>query len=379
MRYRILEQMGVARARGSLLQTEGGGIQDRQRSRRRSTKKRRQPTLKVLSELEALQHDFSLPHSSCASTHCCTKSPEEERGTRGQLQDETSVLIAKSSGSSTITSKRVEAAVPNALAGISCAAVVCHQCKAVFKDEAACKMHGGAKGHRWQAPATRGRSVVVATGAPAQSSSANRESKGSFVCAVCMLEFADEEAYRKHMSSWNTCELCRAHFVSSLEEHYQLSSLHPKCVRCTRGFNTVQDYNVHLHNCGPRLASFVASTTANSEVPTSVLGSSGKRSSNRVPDVERRWCSPCQGFTVKNDDHYTNSPNHPKCMACGKGFENSEKLQEHTSSVRTCDVCMVHLESLQSLRDHYRTSSSHPTCHLCAIGFKTRQAYELCA
>lgn len=75
--------------------------------------------------------------------------------------------------------------------------VVCHQCKAVFKDEAACKMHGGAKGHRWQAPATSGRSVVVATGAPAQSSSANRESKGSFVCAVCMLEFADEEAYRK--------------------------------------------------------------------------------------------------------------------------------------------------------------------------------------
>lgn len=86
--------------------------------------------------------------------------------------------------------------------------VSCYACKALFKNEEACKMHATAKRHQWRAPSvpsaiatTQSTASVPRSAIVAKSIKPTTQipSKSQTFCTVCRFDFDSEAAYQ-HVS-----------------------------------------------------------------------------------------------------------------------------------------------------------------------------------
>ncbi|KAI0263097.1 hypothetical protein BC834DRAFT_889105 [Gloeopeniophorella convolvens] len=91
-------------------------------------------------------------------------------------------------------------------------------------------------------------------------------------------------------------------------------------------------------------------------------------------------CHACNGLPVYREDvnnHYRISPNHPKCGVCGTGFENDEAFNEHILMLHPelrCRTCNISFGSVALLDAHYQESSRHPSCPECRLSFEDNLA-----
>ncbi|ESK96307.1 myc-associated zinc finger [Moniliophthora roreri MCA 2997] len=93
-------------------------------------------------------------------------------------------------------------------------------------------------------------------------------------------------------------------------------------------------------------------------------------------------CSQCKGRQIRVDElqtHFRHSPNHPKCVKCNEGFDTDKNYEQHVEDVHIdsrCFKCRRIFDDPEELIDHYITSSSHPICELCNTGFADNSAYQ---
>ncbi|KAH9057930.1 hypothetical protein EDB83DRAFT_1035210 [Lactarius deliciosus] len=91
-------------------------------------------------------------------------------------------------------------------------------------------------------------------------------------------------------------------------------------------------------------------------------------------------CNVCNGLQVYGEDvarHYKISPNHPSCMICDIGFENKEAFDEHNNTRHPqfrCKTCNIPFGSAALLDAHYRESPRHPRCPECQLSFEDNLA-----
>ncbi|KAF8271827.1 hypothetical protein EI94DRAFT_490157 [Lactarius quietus] len=91
-------------------------------------------------------------------------------------------------------------------------------------------------------------------------------------------------------------------------------------------------------------------------------------------------CNNCNGIQVYAEDiarHYKISPNHPSCTICDIGFENKEAFDEHDNTRHPqfrCKTCNIPFGSTALLDAHYRDSPRHPRCPECQLSFEDNLA-----
>lgn len=129
----------------------------------------------------------------------------------------------------------------------------------------------------------------------------------------------------KHPPTYD-CTTCNRPFHApfALEDHYRGSTAHPNCGRCGRGF---KDDAACLE------VSQLHPLTLLTIVPcfdTSFVTQHHRTAHPKSP------CIPCTGggstpFLVYDDildQHYWDSPNHPSCTLCMKGFRDTELFNQ---------------------------------------------------
>ncbi|KAH9174719.1 hypothetical protein EDB89DRAFT_464591 [Lactarius sanguifluus] len=91
-------------------------------------------------------------------------------------------------------------------------------------------------------------------------------------------------------------------------------------------------------------------------------------------------CNVCNGLQVYGEDvarHYKISPNHPSCTICDIGFENKVAFDEHNNTRHPqfrCKTCNIPFGSAALLDAHYRESPRHPRCPECQLSFEDNLA-----
>ncbi|TBU29341.1 hypothetical protein BD311DRAFT_661379 [Dichomitus squalens] len=193
--------------------------------------------------------------------------------------------------------------------------VTCWECKKVFQGGAALKSHAKAKRHKWKRPKSITVAAFTETVAIPTATGATIVSSGS------------------------------AGTVAAQNKPASSLSLRPLyCPVCSVRHETWDGLSIHY--------SIVHATSP--------------------------WkpCSVCQIFVVDKQEHYRQSPRHPKCTACFDGFEDTTELQKHLAGRGSCDVCNEHIVPPVTMDEHYRLSLKHPKCGICSK-LKDRDELEM--
>ncbi|KAH9984501.1 hypothetical protein BJV77DRAFT_952820 [Russula vinacea] len=88
-----------------------------------------------------------------------------------------------------------------------------------------------------------------------------------------------------------------------------------------------------------------------------------------VDDAAIRAVSPLLNL----DQHYKTSPMHALCTVCDVGFEDKEALDQHTDASHPgfrCRTCNIPFGSAALLDAHYQESPRHPRCPECKLSFE---------
>ncbi|KAI8986646.1 hypothetical protein BD414DRAFT_38906 [Trametes punicea] len=232
----------------------------------------------------------------------------------------------------------------------------CGTCAKAFKSESARTQHCKDKVHRLpQVEAANAPKPSAAAGANAPKRSAAAGAKAAklsvpFQCQPCCLAFTDKGAYDEHVLLVHPppkpvpkyeCLPCGIEFSSAeaLSIHYRHLALHPKCPICDAAFVDQTQLNLH-----------------------------------KVAHENKFMCGPCgrEIRVLERQKHYEESPNHPVCFVCGKGFYDDADQEKHFSSAHLetrCSRCKRQFRSSDELQSHYLTSPMHPHCAICEIGF----------
>ncbi|KAI0287679.1 hypothetical protein BC826DRAFT_742493 [Russula brevipes] len=150
------------------------------------------------------------------------------------------------------------------------------------------------------------------------------------------------------------CRVCDRPYssTSALQQHYRDTPAHPKCTRCNIGFldnNAAQAHMASVHRPIPSVA------------------------------FSCRICNRAYSNANKLEEHYRDTPVHPKCSRCDIGFVDNAAIQAHVVSVHrpvTCSTCNGQQLYQEDVVHHYRTSPKHPSCAVCDIGFENKEAFD---
>ncbi|KAI0070988.1 hypothetical protein K474DRAFT_1712839 [Panus rudis PR-1116 ss-1] len=168
------------------------------------------------------------------------------------------------------------------------------------------------------------------------------------------------QAHKQEVHALIRCSLCESNIEkSALEAHYFESSKHPKCKKCSKGFESTAAYHAHAFAMHPE-----------------------------------ECCSLCKVPVEDLDVHYRQSANHPNCTKCERGFLNKERLDAHTLSQHpppppppkpvvaalssapssataklTCVPCARVFKNVVALQQHLDNLKAHPKCGTCKRGF----------
>ncbi|KAH8101815.1 hypothetical protein BXZ70DRAFT_77560 [Cristinia sonorae] len=182
-------------------------------------------------------------------------------------------------------------------------------------------------------------------------------------CLTCYLGFHNSSRLEEHIAAQHPqpplsnpsfqCSLCAIIFPSDseLQTHFRDDGVpdHKTCIKCDVGFEDVFALNVHNSISHP--AALVTCTVCRRYIP--------------VDDME---------------EHFRLSSNHPTCSLCDEGFESSLTFHEHAWSEHPelcCSLCGLAFVSPELIAQHFRDSSQHPKCVDCETGFQdTRQLRE---
>ncbi|GJE86449.1 zinc finger protein [Phanerochaete sordida] len=142
-------------------------------------------------------------------------------------------------------------------------------------------------------------------------------------CLICDVGFRAELIFTTHIRSMHPelwCGHCRIAFASSgqLLEHFldAESSVHPTCTMCGEGFENQDILEEHMamrHQPAP--------PTPPPPTPATIQDESS--------DI---MCTKCDRTYRRTEDllrHYQDSPAHPTCMTCFKGFLNDHAFSTH--------------------------------------------------
>ncbi|KIM42146.1 hypothetical protein M413DRAFT_128042 [Hebeloma cylindrosporum] len=177
-------------------------------------------------------------------------------------------------------------------------------------------------------------------------------------CSICDRRFVSQPAFDAHMAAKHPptydCTTCNRSFHApfALEDHYRGATAHPNCGRCGRGFKDDAACAEHHRTAHPKSA-----------------------------------CIPCTGgsstpFLVYDDildQHYWDSPNHPSCTLCSKGFKDTELFNQHRPEAHPelyCRPCGLEFETAEAAQTHLLSSPIHPKCDRCNLGFQDAQARD---
>ncbi|KAI3608525.1 myc-associated zinc finger [Moniliophthora roreri] len=211
-------------------------------------------------------------------------------------------------------------------------------------------------------------------------------------------------------SSWY-CQQCPDRVFTSekaLFQHYRCSYIwHPFCKECDRYFVNRPALEKHLdstkHNPTTPTSDYNCSTCSRKYSSQFSLQEHYRQSPNHPQCIPCRKgfknkkqydqhlseehsstvaCSQCEGRQIRVDElqtHFRHSPNHPKCVKCDEGFDTDKNYEQHVEDVHVgsrCFKCRRIFDDPEELIDHYITSSSHPICELCNTGFADNSAYQ---
>ncbi|KAH8998139.1 hypothetical protein EDB92DRAFT_2026515 [Lactarius akahatsu] len=92
-----------------------------------------------------------------------------------------------------------------------------------------------------------------------------------------------------------------------------------------------------------------------------------------------RICSRVYSTVNALEQHYRDTPVHPKCTRCDIGFADNAAIQAHVISTHrpiTCNVCNGLQVYGEDVARHYKISPNHPSCTICDIGFENKEAFD---
>ncbi|KAI9458897.1 hypothetical protein BJY52DRAFT_403433 [Lactarius psammicola] len=97
------------------------------------------------------------------------------------------------------------------------------------------------------------------------------------------------------------------------------------------------------------------------------------------PPSSCRICSRVYSTVSALEQHYRDTPVHPKCTRCDIGFVDNAAIQAHVISTHrpiTCNICNGLQVYGEDVAHHYKISPNHPSCPICDIGFKNKEAFD---
>ncbi|KAF8500366.1 hypothetical protein F5888DRAFT_1610383, partial [Russula emetica] len=152
------------------------------------------------------------------------------------------------------------------------------------------------------------------------------------------------------------CQVCNRLYTttSALEQHYRDTPVHPKCAGCNIGFVDDAASQAHAASVHRPMASAA---------------------------LLCRICDRTYPNTSALEQHYRDTPVHPKCARCNIGFVDDAA---HTASVHrpiasaafSCRICDRAYPNTSALEQHYRDTPVHPKCVRCNIGFVDNAAVQ---
>ncbi|KAI0000661.1 hypothetical protein BJV74DRAFT_959616 [Russula compacta] len=98
-----------------------------------------------------------------------------------------------------------------------------------------------------------------------------------------------------------------------------------------------------------------------------------------LPVFTCRICSSTYPTSSALEQHYRDAPVHPKCTRCNTGFVDNVAIQAHVVSIHrpiTCGTCNGLQIYQEDIAHHYRISPKHPSCTPCDIGFEDKEALD---
>ncbi|KAG7446978.1 uncharacterized protein BT62DRAFT_95584 [Guyanagaster necrorhizus] len=170
-------------------------------------------------------------------------------------------------------------------------------------------------------------------------------------CKLCDRRFVDELSLNSHKAARHPpmfdCIDCGRPFKSqvSLDEHFRGSPNHPNCPVCGRGFRTQALANTHHNESHPQAT-----------------------------------CDICRRTMYEHEisKHFKDSPRHPKCHSCDEGFLNDVEYTSHCAIIHSdahCGGCDQQFFDIDALHNHYTNSPQHPKCMRCKKGFANEKEY----
>ncbi|KAI0790433.1 hypothetical protein C8Q75DRAFT_115966 [Abortiporus biennis] len=175
-------------------------------------------------------------------------------------------------------------------------------------------------------------------------------SRQIYPCPACPRKtFGTAQALRTHCQVKHSyCQQCRRYFATfgDLKTHYAKEYNHPSCDRCGEGFMDNTALMLHKTAAHPTIR-----------------------------------CEPCRQYINERqlEQHWKDSPNHPTCRMCAKGFETHVSYQQHALSSHRevcCATCGIASFTVEGLHQHYFQSPLHPHCLACKLGFKNHEAFQ---
>ncbi|KAI9452748.1 hypothetical protein F5148DRAFT_497503 [Russula earlei] len=189
-----------------------------------------------------------------------------------------------------------------------------------------------------------------------------------YFCATCKCVCKSEAVLthhnkKVHKTAYVSCRTCNRQYpnASALQHHFRDAPVHPTCTRCNIGFADNASMQTHITAVHPHPLASVSSSAFSCQV-----------------------CNKQFSIASALEQHYRDTPVHPKCRRCNIGFVNNAAMQAHTVAVHppippaafSCRTCNVLYTSADLLERHYLEAQSHPKCTRCNIGFVDNAAMQ---
>ncbi|KAI0252960.1 hypothetical protein BJV78DRAFT_258234 [Lactifluus subvellereus] len=187
-----------------------------------------------------------------------------------------------------------------------------------------------------------------------------------YFCGICRCVCKSETVLIHHKQ-----KIHKTSFAAVPSQPTRASSANCPCRICDRAYSTANALEQHYRDTPvhPKC------TRCN----VGFLDNTAKQA--HVASVHRPiTCNACNGLQVYREDvshHYKISPRHPSCAVCDIGFENGEAFDEHNITKHpqfTCRICNLSFGSAALLDVHYQESSRHPRCPECLLSFEDNLA-----
>lgn len=187
-----------------------------------------------------------------------------------------------------------------------------------------------------------------------------------YFCGICRCVCRSESVLILHKQ-----KVHKTAFTAAPSQQSQASLSPHSCRICDRGYSTVNALEQHYRDTPvhPKCTRCNIGFKDNAAIQAHVI-------STHRPIT----CNFCNGIQVYGEDvarHYKISTNHPSCTTCDIGFENKQTFDEHNNTTHPqfrCKTCNIPFSSAALLDAHYRESPSHPRCPECQLSFEDNLA-----